>query len=170
MHITAPNARRVFGARECRGRQDHHEPHGHANSGGRIESRQASRSTAVESSVTLSGEMRPPTPTTMVKRATSNAAILMWSVYREQTDDFLDAPDGRLDPSSHRRDDAQCLVNLRKVAIASLGSPQSDGVHVVSERPAGGVQPVPRTAIGKLWVLIARNACRNAVDLTAPGP
>ena len=36
MHITAPNARRVFGARE--GSQDHHEPHGNANSAGRIES------------------------------------------------------------------------------------------------------------------------------------
>ena len=76
MHITAPNARRVFGAREAGAAQDHHEPHGNANSGGRIESHRR-REVQPSNLVPLSGEMRPTMPMTMVKRATSNAAILI---------------------------------------------------------------------------------------------
>jgi hypothetical protein len=47
--ITAPNARRVLGPR-ARGSQDQHERHGYANSAGRVESLEASRSTIREAS------------------------------------------------------------------------------------------------------------------------
>ena len=75
MHITAPNTRRVFGAREAAAHRITTSPMAMRTAPAAYSPTGAAKYSR-RTVVTLSGTTRPTIPTTMVKRATSNAADL----------------------------------------------------------------------------------------------